>query len=158
MDTDIRVDGEQVGCFRGQEPKSLPQEATYLRRRRGWVSGGVKERMKDPTNNGGNRTPRGHDETFKRNAVELCLRSDRSVTQVAVELGISTWSLYQWRKLYGPAVRGVGSVPQTMEEKDEEIRRLRAEVVRMREREIILKKSVGILSETPESGMPGSKR
>ena len=53
---------------------------------------------------------------------------------------------------------GTGSVPQTMEEKDEEIRQLRAEVVRMREREIVLKKSLGILSETPGSGMPRSRR
>jgi len=49
-------------------------------------------------------------------------------------------------------------VPQTMEEKDEEIRQLRAEVVRMREREIVLKKSLGILFETPGSGMPRSRR
>jgi hypothetical protein len=49
-------------------------------------------------------------------------------------------------------------VPQTPEEKDAEIRQLRAELSRMREREIVLKKSLGILSETPESGMPGSKR
>jgi transposase len=113
--------------------------------------------MKDPNNPGPNRPIQKHDETFKRHAVELSLRGDRSVAQLAVELGVSAWSLYQWRKLYGPAVRGTGSVPQTMEEKDAEIRQLRAEVMRMREREIVLKKSLGILSETPESGMPRSK-
>ena len=80
------------------------------------------------------------------------------MAQLAVELEVSAWSLYQWRKLYGPAVRGTGSVPQTLAEKDAEIRQLRAEVVRMRERELVLKKSLGILSETPESGMPKSKR
>jgi transposase-like protein len=101
---------------------------------------------------------RRHDETFRRHAVELSLRGDRSVTQIAVELGISTWSLYQWRKLYGPSVRGTGPLPQTIEEKDKEIGQLRAELLRMRERETILKKSLGILSETPESGMPRSKR
>jgi len=31
-------------------------------------------------------------------------------------------------------------------------------VMRMRERENVLKKSLGILSETPESGMPRSRR
>jgi hypothetical protein len=40
-----------------------------------------------------------------------------------------------------------------MEEKDAEIRRLRAELVRMREREIVLKKLLGVLSETPDSGI-----
>ena len=114
--------------------------------------------MKDPMNPNPGGSARKHDETFKRHAVELSLRGDRTVAQVAVELGVSAWSLYQWRKLYGPSVRGTGSVPQSMEEKDEEIRQLRAEVLRMREREIILKKSLGILSETPESGLPKSKR
>lgn len=114
--------------------------------------------MKDPINPNASGSARKHDETFKRHAVELSLRGDRTMTQIAAELGVSTWSLYQWRKLYGPAVRGTGSVPQTMEEKDEEIRQLRAEVLRMRERETVLKKSLGILSETPESGLPKSKR
>ncbi len=118
---------------------------------------GVKERMKDPTTTGVDRA-QAHDETYRRNAVEISLRGDRTIKQVAAELGVSTWVLYRWRKLYGPAVKGAGPTPQTMEEKDAEIRRLRAELVRMREREIVLKKSVGILSETPESGMPGSRR
>ena len=38
-----------------------------------------------------------------------------------------------------------------------EIARLRAEVVRLRERETILKKSLGILSELPPRGMPKLK-
>ena len=114
--------------------------------------------MKDPMNPNPSGNARKHDETFKRNAVELSLRGDRTMAQIAAELGVSTWTLYQWRKLYGPSVRGTGSVPQTMAEKDDEIRQLRAEVLRMREREIVLKKSLGILSETPESGLPKSKR
>jgi transposase len=159
VDTDIRVDGEQIGRFRGQEPKSLPQEATYLRRRRR-VSVQVAEKrpMKDTTISGADREVRAQDETYKRNAVEISLRGDRTIKQVAGELGVSTWVLYRWRKQYGPALKGAGPAPQTMEEKDVEIRRLRAEVVRLREREIVLKKSLGILSETPESGMPGSRR
>ena len=95
--------------------------------------------MQDPIKSGLGRPAPKHDETFKRHAVELSLRGDRTSKQIAAELGISGWTLCQWRKLYGPSVRGTGSVPQTMEEKDEEIRQLRAEVVRMREREIVLK-------------------
>jgi transposase len=99
-----------------------------------------------------------HDETFKRNAVDLSLRGDQTIKEVASALGVSTWVLYRWRKLYGPSVRRAISQELTPEQKDEEIRRLRAEIDRMREREIVLKKSLGILSEPPERGMPGSRR
>ena len=51
-----------------------------------------------------------------------------------------------------------GPAPQTLEDAVQENARLRAELIRMRERESVLKKSLGILSETPESGMPRLKR
>jgi hypothetical protein len=51
-----------------------------------------------------------------------------------------------------------GPEPQTLEEAVKENGQLRAEVVRLRERETVLKKSLGILSEGPESGMPRSRR
>ena len=63
-----------------------------------------------------------------------------------------------WRRLFAPRPGADTGTPQTAEEKDEEIRRLRAEVVRLQEREIVLKKSLGILSETPGSGMPKWQR
>lgn len=101
---------------------------------------------------------RHYDEAFKRNAVDLTLSSGRTVRAVAEELGIPVDRLYEWRRLYAPRPGALVPGPQTHEQKDAEIRRLRAELVRMQEREIILKKSLGILSETPESGMPRSKR
>jgi transposase-like protein len=65
--------------------------------------------------------------------------------------------LYQWRNKYAPR-RGVpAGAPQSLEDATQEIARLRGELVRMQEREIILKKSLGILSETPERGMPKSR-
>ena len=109
--------------------------------------------------NGSGATPRRKfDETYKRHAVELTLHGDRSVKTIAKELGIPAWALYEWRKLYAPRPGDSGPVPQTLAEAEKEIGRLRAELIRMREREIVLKKSVGILSETPESGMPRLKR
>ena len=109
--------------------------------------------------NGSGATPRRKfDETYKRHAVELTLHGDRSVKTIAKELGIPAWALYEWRKLYAPRPGDRGPAPQTLAEAEKEIGRLRVELVRMREREIVLKKSVGILSETPESGMPRLKR
>ena len=115
---------------------------------------------KTQMNGEGPRTRRDFDETYKRNAVQLTLQTDRSVKQIAEELGITDGLLYNWRKRYGPAPAGSGAVRGELspEQKDEEIVRLRAEVQRLREREIILKKSLGILSETPERSMPKSSR
>ena len=59
------------------------------------------------------------------------------------------------------ASRGSYGAPRIvvdLREAGKEIGRLRAEVIRMREREVVLKKSLGILSETPESGMPRLRR
>ncbi len=115
--------------------------------------------MKQTDRNESGATPRRrYDETYKRHAVELTLHGDRTVKTVAKDLGLPAWQLYEWRKLYAPRPGEGGPTPQNLEEAEQEIRRLRAEVVRMREREIVLKKSLGILSETPESGMPRSKR
>ncbi len=106
----------------------------------------------------GKRTRRQFDETYKRHAVELTLQGSRSVREIAEELGVTDTMLYEWRRLFAPRPGAETGAPQTAAEKDEEIRRLRAELVRMQEREIVLKKSLGILSETPGSGMPKWKR
>ena len=107
---------------------------------------------------GGAKPRRQYDENYKRHAVELSLRGDRPVGAVARELGVPEGVLYDWRKRYAPRPGATTGAPQSLEQATEEIARLRGEVVRLQEREIILKKSLGILSETPESGMPKSKR
>jgi transposase len=99
---------------------------------------------------------RRYDENYKRHAVELTLRGDRTAAAVARELGISDSVLSQWRGQYSPHGGPPGTAPQSLEEATHEIARLRAELVRMQQREGILKKSLGILSEPPRSGMPKS--
>jgi transposase-like protein len=115
--------------------------------------------MNKPEQNGTGAKPRRqYDETYRRHAVELTLRRDRTVKAVANELGIPAWALYEWRKLYAPRPGDPRPAPQSLAEAQEEIADLRAEVIRMREREAILKKAMGMLSEPPASGMPRSKR
>ena len=117
--------------------------------------------MKETADKGnGSRKSRAFDETFKRHAVDLSLRGDRSVKEIAEAMGILPTNLYQWRSQYGPKARPGGGeqAQRTLEQVEEENRKLREEITRMREREIVLKKSLGILSETPESGMPRFKR
>jgi transposase-like protein len=105
----------------------------------------------------GAKTRRKFDETYKRHAAELTWRGDRTIKEVAAELGVKEDALYRWRKQYAPRPEGVGRA-RTLEESEAENRQLRAELVRMRERELALKKSLGILSETPPSGMPKWRR
>lgn len=45
---------------------------------------------------------RKYDEPFKKNAVKLSYASNKSVAQVARELGISEGMLYRWRCKYTP--------------------------------------------------------
>jgi transposase len=105
----------------------------------------------------GSEPRRRYDEVFKRHAVDLSLQRDRRVSDIAQELGVPEGMLYAWRRQYAPRPAGIGERPRTLEEAEAEIGRLREEVVRLQEREIVLKKSLGILSETPGRGMPRSR-
>lgn len=83
-----------------------------------------------------------HNEAFKRQAVDLYHRSGKSMQQVADELGISKHTLRSW--VYGV----IGSdEPQTPEQMQGEIKRLKDELARVTEQREILKKSLGILSK-----------
>jgi transposase-like protein len=66
--------------------------------------------------------------------------------------------LYDWRRMYAQRPGFHTGTPGNLGDATKEIEQLRSELVRMQEREIVLKKSLGILSETPESGMPRSRR
>lgn len=104
---------------------------------------------------------RRYDEVFKRRAVELSERGDRTIGEVSRELGLGVDLLYRWRREYGVAGRqevGERSGPRSVTELERENRDLRAKLADMETREIILKKSLGILSETSGSGMPKWKR
>jgi len=99
-----------------------------------------------------------YDEEFKRNAVELLIRSGKPLRAVARELGVSDTVLRNWkRKQLGEeegdrAPRGEGGA--TPREMAEEIVRLRRELERVVRQRDILKKAMGICSETSPGGMP----
>jgi len=79
-----------------------------------------------------------YDLEFQKNAVNLWIKSGKSARQIAEELGISSNSLSLWKKKH--IVEGS---PQ-MELLQEEVARLRSEVLELREERDILKKSVAI--------------
>lgn len=90
-----------------------------------------------------------HTAAFKREAVEFVLSSDRSVPQIAAELGISVSNLRRWKREYesqgAQAFPGPGRLPAD----EEEIRRLRRELERVKQERDVLKKVVGIFSQRP---------
>ena len=88
---------------------------------------------------------------FREQAVQLLLQSDKSISQVAQELGISPPALKQWKDQHlggGGSIRRQGK-KITAVELDAENQRLRQELERVTRQRDILKKSLGILSEEP---------
>ena len=97
---------------------------------------------------------------FKREALELWRNSGRSAARVAAELGIRAPLLYRWaQQLRLAAQQGGQPEPKTarVEELQAEIRRLTDQNAKLLEQREVLKKSLGILSETPPRSMPKSK-
>ena len=96
--------------------------------------------------NNNNRTGRRYDWEFKNHAVAL-VRSGRTVTEVARDLGVSKWSLGRWveQAKTGQAL----SEPKTLSAESpeqRELRRLRQELEYVSRQRDILKKALGILS------------
>lgn len=94
------------------------------------------------------------DRAFKEEAVNNWLNSGKPASSVAEELGITASSLYNWRKEYGPAAPSERGA--TTEELNAEVMALRRELDRVRQQRDILKKTLGILSEPPNSGSNAS--
>lgn len=86
---------------------------------------------------------------FKREAVELSRTSDKTIAEVARELGISPDRLYKWRaasaELQEEAFPGQGNRPAL----EAENARLRREVARLEQEREILKKALAIFSRAP---------
>ena len=101
------------------------------------------------------------DQAFKQQAVELLLKSGKSATAVAAELGILPQRLSVWRKAFAPPPpggKGGGGAQRSTEELEAENTGLRRENDYLRQQRDILKKTLGILSEPPTNGFNGSTR
>ena len=113
--------------------------------------------MKTQISKPGGHGPR-HSEEYKQQAVERWQSSGRSAAKVGAELGIRPALLFRWAKAQRDRKTGQAARPaRSLEEVEAENARLREEVAKLTEHREILKKSLGILSETPRRGMPGSR-
>jgi len=95
------------------------------------------------------------DEEFKRDAVRMLELGVRTAEQLAGELGVSSWSLKRWAKVYGqdsaadgPPGGGGPSVADAAALTLENAR-LRRELETVSRQRDILKKALGILGQEP---------
>lgn len=81
---------------------------------------------------------------FKAEAVKQVVERGHPVREVAERLGISTWSLHQWVRVYRASLLP-GEKPS--EDAAAEIRRLKAELRRVTEERDILKKATAYFAK-----------
>jgi transposase len=90
-----------------------------------------------------------HTEEFKRSVVDHWRNSDKTAAQVAQEFGLKVWNVRDWSRQYGLTAKPVDApVPEKPEEMAREIQQLRRELARVMMQRDILKKTMGILSES----------
>jgi len=84
-----------------------------------------------------------HSDDFKREAVRMMeTRGERSVDQVADDLGVVTSQLYAWRAKYGSAGAGAKAQTDDSVELKAEVARLKKELERVTKERELLKKSI----------------
>jgi len=92
---------------------------------------------------------RKYDPTFKAEAVALWQKSGKSAEEIATQLGIREGQLYAWK-----ATSAIPAGPQA--DLQAENAALRRENELLRQQRDILKKTLGIISEPPQSATNGS--
>ena len=104
----------------------------------------------------------GYDAQFKEEAVQQLLTSGKSREQLAHELGVSAWSLSQWKRA---SLESSGAIPanpnrkpgfsgaikpakgRALAEAEQEIQELRRELQRVQRQRDLLKKAIAICSQ-----------
>lgn len=84
---------------------------------------------------------------FKVKAIELLEQGNKALRQVARELGVAENNLYNWRKQYRiNQEKAFPNQPQ-LNEKDLELRRLKARIAELEEEREILKKAAAFFAK-----------
>jgi transposase len=120
----------------------------------------MKASIEETGSNKGSGKRRHHDEEFKRDAVAL-LAAGRKVKQLAEELGVSHWTLRDWRERYGAGAAAVGLPARSAGQARAgaagpvamavQIADLRRELEATRRQRDILKKALAIVGQEPSS-------
>jgi transposase-like protein len=115
------------------------------------------------------KVPRRFDEAFRRQAVEMVLHGGKTVSEVAREVGVSSYSIYEWKRKYfakGLLAENAASGQEDLPKDLEALRQLALEQARRLERQQrqiadlvqqreILKKTLGIVCDKPGNATNG---
>lgn len=93
-----------------------------------------------------------YSDAFKRDAVHQITVRGYPVREVSRRLGVSTYSLYKWLKLFGEPTQKAGV------DHEAENRRLKRELVRVTEERDILKKATAYFARASQRSTPSSGR
>jgi len=92
-----------------------------------------------------------YNKEFRDNAVRLSMMPGKTAAQVAHELGISIYTLHEWRRnarqATSTAVRTSADEPESLEQQN---RRLARELALAREEAAILKKAIAYFAQPPK--------
>ncbi|NTW99542.1 MAG: transposase [Geobacteraceae bacterium] len=98
-----------------------------------------------------NQPRRQYDKQFKLDALELVLHSEKSIAELATDLGVKADMLYRWKYLYKLNKDKENAFPGTGHLKDseaEQIRKLERELRVVQEERDILKKAFAVFTRT----------
>ena len=84
------------------------------------------------------RTKKQYSLEFKQSSVQLALNSEESIAQTARNLGVNGNTLHGWVGKYG---KKISNKPITEMSQEEEIKQLRKEISRLKDKRDILKKA-----------------
>lgn len=93
---------------------------------------------------------RSFDKEFKLSAVKLVLESEKSVESIASELGVSSNTLFNWKRKYLEDAKNAFPGKGRMKPEDEELRRVKKELLRVTMERDILKKALGYFAKVKE--------
>jgi len=93
---------------------------------------------------------RSYDKEFKLSAVKLILESENSVESIATELGVSSNTLFNWKRKYLEDAKNAFPGKGKMKPEDEELRRVKKELLRVTMERDILKKAIAYFAKVKE--------
>ena len=92
---------------------------------------------------------RKYDREFKKEVVRIAKEGERSVTELAEDLGIHRNLIHKWNRQLKDEGEEAFPGKGHMKAEDEELRRLRRELDDVKEERDILKKALAIFSKRP---------